>query len=72
MEYKFKPFGIRYDGNSVSINLRIHPEKFKKMNIPNHIGNWRYSKNGYVLFEATLDTKTEEYVDVISKINAVR
>jgi hypothetical protein len=55
-----KPFGITYEGNLCNINLRFKPEPFSKVNL-NKIGRFRYSKTGYVIFEACLHTKTDEY-----------
>jgi outer membrane usher protein FimD/PapC len=67
---KFTPFGFHYSGNSVSIKLRLHPIKFQAMNIDNTLGNWRYTRNGYVLFETTLDTKSDEYLQLTTKLNS--
>jgi hypothetical protein len=67
---KLTPFGFHYDGNSVSIKLRIHPTKFKAMEIGDNLGNWRYTKNGYVLFETTLHTQSDEYHQLTTKLNS--
>jgi len=67
---KLTPFGFHYSGNSVSIKLRLHPTKFEAMKIGNTLGNWRYTKNGYVLFETTLDTKSDEYLQLTTKLNS--
>jgi hypothetical protein len=67
---KLTPFGFHYSGNSVSIKLRLHPTKFEAMNIGNTLGNWRYTRNGYVLFETTLDTKSDEYLQLTTKLNS--
>ena len=67
---QFTPFGYRYEGNTVSIKLRLHPVKFKEMNIGEHLGNYRYTKNGYVLFETTLSTKSDEYQELTTKLNS--
>lgn len=67
---KLTPFGYTYTGNSVSIKLRIHPNKFKAMDIPDNLGKWRYTRNGYVLFETTLDTKSDEYQQLTTKLNS--
>jgi hypothetical protein len=68
---KFTPFGFSYSGNSVSIKLRIHPDKFKKAEIGDHLGNYRYTKNGYVLFETTLSTKSDEYLELTRKLKVM-
>lgn len=66
------PFGFHYSGNSVSIKLRIHPTKFEAMEIGNALGNWRYTRNGYVLFETTLNTQSDEYRELTTKLNSNR
>ena len=70
MEEKLTPFGFHYSGNSVSIKLRLHPTKFKAMEIGRHLGTWRYTKNGYVLFETTLNTQSDEYQQLTVKLNS--
>lgn len=65
---KLSPFGFNYSGNSVSIKLRIHPDKFKKAQIGDHLGTFRYTKNGYVLFETTLSTQSDEYLELTRKL----
>lgn len=67
---KQTPFGYNYSGNSVSIKLRIHPIKFQKMEIGDRLGKWRYTKNGYVLFETTLGTQSDEYKELTTKLNS--
>jgi hypothetical protein len=67
---KLTPFGFHYSGNSVSIKLRFHPTKFKEMEINDNLGTWRYTKNGYVLFETTLNTQSDEYHELTTKINS--
>ena len=67
---QFTPFGYRYEGNTVSIKLRLHPTKFEAMKIGNTLGNWRYTKNGYVLFETTLGTQSDEYKELTTKLNS--
>lgn len=57
---KIKPFGVTYEGNLCSINLRFKPEIFSQVKL-NKIGRFRYTKSGYIIFEACLHTKTDEY-----------
>jgi hypothetical protein len=66
---KQTPFGYNYSGNSVSIKLRIHPVKFQKMEIAK-LGAWRWTKSGYVLFETTLGTQSDEYKELTTKLNS--
>jgi hypothetical protein len=68
---KFTPFGYNYTGNSVSIKLRIHPLKFEKAKIGDHLGTWRFTKNGYVLFETVLSTKSDEYHELTLKLKSM-
>lgn len=71
MEYK--PFGVTYEGNICNINLRFKPEPFSKVRL-NKVGTFRYSKTGYILFQACLDTKTDEYqtfLDERAKYNEI-
>jgi hypothetical protein len=70
---QFKPFGITYEGNICNINLRFKPEIFSKVKL-NKLGSFRYSNNGYVIFQASLNTKTDEYqmfLDERSKYNEI-
>jgi hypothetical protein len=67
---KQTPFGYNYSGNSVSIKLRIHPIKFQKMEIGDRLGKWRYTKNGYILFETVLHTQSDEYKELTTKLNS--
>jgi len=69
----YKPFGITYERNTCNINLRFKPEPFSKVNL-NKLGAVRYSKTGYVIFEASLDTTSEEYnmfLDERAKYNEI-
>lgn len=56
----YKPFGITYERNTCNINLRFKPEPFSKVKL-NKLGAVRHSKTGYIIFEASLDTGSEEY-----------
>jgi len=67
---KQTPFGYNYSGNSVTIKLRIHPVKFQKMEIGPKLGAWRWTKSGYVLFETTLGTQSDEYKELTTKLNS--
>lgn len=69
---KQTPFGYRYEGNSVSIKLRLHPNKFESMGIGSRLGKFRYTMNGYVIFETTLDTRSDEYRELTTKLKGNR
>jgi hypothetical protein len=66
---KLTPFGINYSGNTCSIKLRFHPNKWNKA--PIETGNYKFTKNGYVLFECNLNTKTDEYQYVMNQISRI-
>ena len=73
---KFKPFGITYEGRGLcNINLRFKPEPFSKVDLHKICGcKLRYSKSGYILFEACLEVGTDEYrmfVDEREKYNKI-
>ena len=68
-----KPFGITYEKNVCNINLRFKPEPFSKVKL-NTLGKVRYSKTGYIIFEASLITSSEEYsmfLDERAKYNEI-
>lgn len=65
------PFGYRYEGDSCSIKLRFKEDKFKESGLSEH-GKYRYTKNGYIIFEVTVSTKSDEYKQVSAKINSAR
>jgi hypothetical protein len=70
---KFKPFGITYEKNVCNINLRFKPEPFSKVKL-DRLGTVRFSKNGYVIFEASLNTMSDEYnqfLDERTKYNEI-
>jgi hypothetical protein len=56
---KFPPFGITYSGDSVTVNLRIHPTKFFAVTLEKYKAH-RLSKNGYVLFNMTFHKESDE------------
>ena len=66
---KLTPFGINYSGNICSIKLRFHPKKWNKA--PIQIGNYRTTQNGYVLFECSVNTRTDEYHYVMNQLNKI-
>lgn len=70
---KLSPFGIYYTKNFFeticTIKLKFHPNTWKKG--PILIGKNRLTKNGYVLFECTVDTHTDEYHYVMNQIKKI-
>jgi len=65
------PFGYRYIGRSVFIKLRLLETKFLKYGIDKH-GTYRYTNAGYVIFEAVLDTTSDEFKLLNGKLNELR
>lgn len=68
-----KPFGITYEGSTCNVNLRFKPEPFSKVKL-DRLGRVRYSKTGYIIFEASINTKSEEYnmfLDERAKYNEI-
>lgn len=66
---KLSPFGIHYHNNICTIKLKFHPITWKKG--PIVIGKNRLTKNGYVLFECELSTRTDEYHYVMNQIKKI-
>jgi hypothetical protein len=66
---KQTPFGINYSSNTCTIKLRFHPEKWNKA--PIQVGKYRLTKNGYVLFECELNTRTDEYQYVMNQLSKI-
>lgn len=71
MQQPLTPFGYRYDGNTCSIKLRFKAEKFKESGLDKH-GAYRYTGKGYVIFEVTVNTSSDEFKQVTAKINSAR
>jgi hypothetical protein len=67
----FTPFGCRYEGDACSIKLRFKEDKFKESGLSEH-GRYRYTSKGYIIFEITVSTKSDEYKQVFEKINSAR
>jgi len=71
MTGKETPFGYRYTGASVFIKLRLLESKFLKYGIDKY-GVYRHTNAGYVIFETTLDTKSDDFNSLNSKLNQLR
>lgn len=65
------PFGIRFFGTTVMMKLRLSKEKFFKHKLDQH-GSYRMTQSGYILFEAVLDTRDQEFTVVNGKLNLAR
>lgn len=57
------PFGYRYQGDNCSIKLRFKENKFMEAGL-NKFGSYRYSKNGFIILDITLSTKSDEYKEL--------
>lgn len=67
MADNYTPFGYRYVNNTCIIKLRLHPKKFQEAGIT-HLGTHRTTQNGYVIFEATLDTKSDSFKEFTQRM----
>ena len=65
------PFGIRYQGNVVNIKLRFHPKKLVTVSLEKY-GITRTTSNGYVIFEASLDTESTDYNRFLHDLEVIR
>lgn len=71
MTGKDTPFGYRYTGGSVFIKLRLLESKFLKYGIDKY-GAYRHTNSGYVIFETMLDTKSDDFKELNSKLSTLR
>lgn len=71
MTGKDTPFGYRYTGGSVFIKLRLLESKFLKYGIDKY-GVYRHTNAGYVIFETMLDTKSDDFKELNSKLSTLR
>lgn len=65
------PFGIRYQGNTVSIKLRFHPKKLVDVQLEKY-GSTRITSNGYVIFETSLETESRDYAQFMYDLETIR
>jgi hypothetical protein len=65
------PFGYRFQGDICNIKLRFKEDKFMEAGL-NKFGNYRYSKNNFIIFEITISTKSDDYKELTSKLNSLR
>lgn len=66
----YTPFGFHYSGNSVSIKLRFTQKKYEGSNLEQY-GNVRYTKNGYILFETTVQTTSDKFRELSNILNQI-
>lgn len=65
---KLTPFGFSYQQDRCHIKLRFHPRKWELLKIGPHLGTTRVTRNGYVLFETTLYTRSTEFAELTQKL----
>jgi len=63
----FTPFGYRYEGTDCSIKLRFTKDKFMKSGLSKY-GHYHYTYSGYIIFEITVNAKSEEYKEISEMI----
>lgn len=68
LKEQFTPFGYRYVQNQCIIKLRLKPEKFEQAGI-GPLGTYRTTSNGYIIFEAVLDTNGEKMTEFNHRMN---
>ena len=66
------PFGYNYNGNNVTIKLRIKLNNWLKAPVQKEIGQIRYTKTGYIIFSCSLNTASEEYIYVSERLKQQR
>ena len=71
MEKEMKPFGYTFFNNLCTIKLRFNEAKFMEAGL-NKYGNYRYSNKGFIIFEITLDTRSEDYKELSSKLHSLK
>jgi hypothetical protein len=65
------PFGYRFQGDICSIKLRFKADKFMDAGL-DKFGNYRFSKNNFVIFEIAINTKSDDYKELSAKLNSLR
>lgn len=65
------PFGYNFQGDVCTIKLRFKAEKFMFYGLDKY-GCYRFTKNNCVIFQITLNTKSEEYKELDAKLNSLR
>ena len=66
-----KPFGIRFEGNTVSIKLRFTKERFLKAEIAEY-GSHFTTKSGHIIFEAEFQAPSPSLAELNTKLDLLR
>ena len=65
------PFGYRFQGVICSIKLRFKADKFMDAGL-DKFGNYRFTKNNFVIFEITINTMSDTYKELSARLNSLR
>ena len=71
MNVNKKPFGIRFEGNTVSIKLRFTKERFFKAEIADY-GTHFTTKSGHIIFEAEFQAPSPSLAELNNKLDLLR
>ena len=66
-----KPFGIRFEGNTVSIKLRFTKERFFKAEIADY-GTHFTTKSGHIIFEAEFQAPSPSLAEINTNLDLLR
>lgn len=71
MNVNKKPFGIRFEGNTVSIKLRFTKDRFLKAEIAEY-GTHFTTKSGHIIFEAEFVAPSSNLAELQNKLDVLR
>lgn len=71
MNVNKKPFGIRFEGNTVSIKLRFTKDRFLKAEIADY-GTHFTTKSGHIIFEAEFVAPSNSLAELQNKLDVLR
>jgi len=66
-----KPFGIRFEGNTVCMKLRFTKERFLKADIAEY-GSHFTTKSGHIIFEAEYVAPSRNLDELKNKLDVLR
>jgi hypothetical protein len=66
-----KPFGIRFEGNTVCIKLRFTKDRFLKADIAEY-GSHFTTKSGHIIFEAEYVAPSKSLAELQNKLDVLR
>jgi len=71
MNVNKKPFGIRFEGNTVCMKLRFTKERFLKADIAEY-GSHFTTKSGHIIFEAEYVAPSKSLAELQNKLDVLR